>query len=212
MNITEWKSFLGIEDVFELPARVMEIVMGDQAVRDDCFREAISRHGGDLSYDWFLEVYADELAKRKVEKQEFTPLEVATLVAGIVDTPGCCFVHEPTVGTGGLVISKWWRMASGCLPWDFRPSSCMVSCWELTDRALPLLLFNLSIRGIVGEVFHGDVLENKAKARYVLINEHDDALTFSQVIRDDSITGYQHRPMQHQAHRSIVQLSLFDKK
>lgn len=42
----------------------------------------------------------------------------------------------------------------------------------------------------MGEVFHGDVLGNVAKARYVLINEYDDPLAFSDIVRDDSILGY----------------------
>ena len=36
----------------------------------------------------------------------------------------------------------------------------------------------MAIRGMMGEVFHGDVLENVAKARYVLINACNKALPF----------------------------------
>ena len=115
-------------------------------------------------------------------------------------------VHEPTAGTGGLLIQYWWNKARAKLPWKFKPSTCIMSCWELSNRSMPLLLFNLSIRGIMGEVFHGDVLENSAKARYVLLNERDDALAFSDIVRDDSILGYQHgRPSEN------PQPGLFDK-
>nr|DAS26556.1 MAG TPA: hypothetical protein [Caudoviricetes sp.] len=58
----------------------------------------------------------------------------------------------------------------------------------------------------MGEVFHGDVLENSARAHYVLLNERDDALAFSDIVRDDSILGYRYEyPAKN------IQPSLFDK-
>ncbi|MFR4024943.1 MAG: hypothetical protein ACLTZY_03330 [Alistipes indistinctus] len=48
-----------------LPGRIMEIVTGDQFERDEIYREAIKLHGGDMSYDWFFELYEEELAQRK---------------------------------------------------------------------------------------------------------------------------------------------------
>ena len=59
----------------------------------------------------------------------------------------------------------------------------MVTCWELSDRAIPLLLLNMSIRGMMGYVYHGDVLENRVVQRYILLNETDDALAFSKVVK-----------------------------
>ena len=60
----------------------------------------------------------------------------------------------------------------------------------------------MAIRGMMGEVFHGDVLENVAKARYVLLNEQNDGLAFSDIVRDDRVLSYTHanrvhKPMQH---------------
>ena len=66
----------------------------------------------------------------------------------------------------------------------------MITCWELSDRSIPLLLLNLSIRGIMGYVYHGDILEQTVKAKYIVLNMTDDALGFSDVIRanaNDSI-------------------------
>lgn len=191
MNIIEWESFLGFDDIMNLPARIMEIVTGDKSERDDIYREAIKLHGGDMSYDWFSALYEEELSQRKKLQQDFTPRQVAEIAALLTEADGV--VHEPTAGNGSMIIQYWWGKARAKLPWDFKPSTCIVSCWELSARSIPLLLFNLSIRGILGEVFHGDVLENSAKARYVLLNERDDALAFSDIILDNSILGYQHR-------------------
>lgn len=62
----------------------------------------------------------------------------------------------------------------------------MISVWELSDRAIPLLLLNLSIRGIMGYVYHGDVLEGTVKARYILLNRSDDVLGFSDVVKAEA--------------------------
>lgn len=65
MKITEWESFLGFDDILNLPGRIMKIVTGDRSERDEIYREAIKLHGGDLSYDWFFELYEEELSQRK---------------------------------------------------------------------------------------------------------------------------------------------------
>ena len=62
----------------------------------------------------------------------------------------------------------------------------MISVWELSDRAIPLLLLNLSIRGIMGYVYHGDVLDVTVKARYILLNRSDDAIGFSDVVKAEA--------------------------
>ena len=87
-------------------------------------------------------------------------------------------------GTGGLVIKLWHLQTRKCMPWEYFPSEHMVNCWELSDRCVPLLLLNLSIRGMMGYVYHGDTLERTVKMKYVLLNTRDDCMGFSEVIRD----------------------------
>lgn len=174
---------LEISDIRTMPERVMGIVTGDLPVRNALYRRCIESYGGDLSYDWFQEVYEAELAEKKRKGQCFSPRELGEVVARIVGG-GLGSVHEPTAGNGLLVISQWWYKLRLVLPWEFFPSENMVVCWECSDRSLPLLLFNLSIRGIMGEVYFGDVLENRVMRKYILLNRTDDALGFSEVIED----------------------------
>lgn len=209
MKITEWEQFLQFDDILHMPTVMMNILTGDRTVRDDLFREAIRLHHGDLSYDWFIEIYMEELCKRKENKQEFTPPEVSALVSMIAGADHCSF-HEPTAGTGGLLIHSWWEKARQCHPSLFKPSSFIVSCWELTERSIPFLLFNLAIRGIMGEVFHGDVLERTVKARYVLLNERDDALAFSEIVRDDNFTKHPTVECARPVSGKNIQPALFD--
>ena len=70
------------------------------------------------------------------------------------------------------------------MPWEHFPSQNIVTCWELSARSIPILLLNLSIRGIMGYVYHGDVLEKSVNMKYILLNRKDDTLGFSDIIKD----------------------------
>lgn len=173
----------GITDIMDLPAAVSRLLFSDKEKRDAVYRRLIELNEYDMSYDWFQTIYEKEMAQRKKDKQDFTPPEVTQLVSQIADVSAVGTIHEPTAGTGGLIISAWWEKCRRVKPWEFFPSKHMVTCWELSDRAIPLLLLNMSIRGMMGYVYHGDVLENRVVQRYILLNETDDALAFSKVVK-----------------------------
>lgn len=173
-------NLFGVTDIRLLPERVMDMLFGPQRERERVYQGLIEAHGGDMSYDWFQTLYEQEFAQRKEKKQDFTPTGLCSLLSKIV---GDGSLHEPTAGTGGLVISHWVENCMKQLPWEYRPSLHIVDCWEISDRAVPLLLLNLSIRGIMGYVTHGDVLTYEVKQRYALLNRRDDPLAFSEVIR-----------------------------
>ena len=85
-----------------------------------------------------------------------------------------------------MIIADWWQRCMKLLPWEHFPSQNIVSCWELSDRSIPILLLNLSIRGIMGYVYHGDVLTKEVKQKYILLNRKDDTLSFSEIIKADT--------------------------
>lgn len=181
MNKEDCFRIFHVEDIMDLPQSVMNVVMGDREQRDAIYKELLSVNHHDMSFDWFRQLYEEEFAQRKKQKQDFTPLEVSEIVA-MLALPTVGSIHEPTAGTGGLIISAWWEQCRRVIPWEYFPSKHMITVWELSDRAIPLLL-NLSIRGIMGYVYHGDVLERTVKARYILLNQKDDALGFSDVVK-----------------------------
>ena len=185
MNKDDCCRIFNVEDIIDLPQAAMNIVMGDRERRDAVYRELLSVNRYDMSFDWFRQLYEEEFAQRKKQKQDFTPVEVSEIVAKIA-LPTVGTIHEPTAGTGGLIISAWWEQCRRAIPWDYYPSQHMISVWELSDRAIPLLLLNLSIRGIMGYVYQGDVLEGTVKARYILLNRSDDALGFSDVVKAEA--------------------------
>lgn len=174
----------GIDDITFLPIAAKKIIDSALEERYEVYRKLLEANNYDVSKDWFQPIYESELSEGKRKGQHFTPYEVNNLVSVLADggVPG--MVHEPTAGTGSLVIADWWRYASRRMPWDAKPSDKPYILWELSDRALPLLLINLSIRGMVAIVYHGDVLEQKFKAKYVVVNYSDDGLGFSDIVPD----------------------------
>ena len=70
---------------------------------------------------------------------------------------------------------------SSVFPWETQFIPYYVDCWELSERSMPLLLLNLSIRGITARVHHGDVLTQEEKEVYLLKSE--DPLSFSNIMK-----------------------------
>lgn len=171
----------GIDDLRLLPEAIGSVILGNRQKRDDVYRRLLEANGHDLSRDWFQQVYEDEMSERKKKGQDFTPYELGVICSQLTDRRGS--VHEPTAGNGSMVIADWWERCRRLMPWEHLPSEHMVTCWELSDRSLPILLLNLSIRGIMGYVYHGDVLEGTVKQKYILLNPTDDTLAFSDIVK-----------------------------
>lgn len=181
MTQNELLQLFKIEDLKDLPQAVMRLLEGERGERDKIYRELIQLNNYDFSYDWFQPLYEEELAQRKKSKQDFTPRELGVLCSQLTAQKGT--IHEPTAGNGSMIIADWWERCRKLLPWEHFPSQHMVTCWELSSRAIPLLLLNLSIRGIMGYVYHGDVLEGAVKQKYILLNKYNDTLAFSDVLK-----------------------------
>jgi len=168
---------LGIDDAFKAPTKLMQILM-DKPQREGLFRQflAIST---DVSFDWFHEYFEDEQAQRKTKKQDFTPEAVAKVLTRL--TTGSHSNYDIAAGTGGITIAKWWADCLSISYWDYKPSDYFYCCEELSDRAVPFLLFNLAIRGMNAYVIHGDSLSRETKQIYFIQNDHDDFLQFSSI-------------------------------
>lgn len=171
-----------IEDLRDLPDAVMRILDGPVESRNEIYNELIRMNDYDMSYDWFQALYENELSERKQKKQDFTPVSIGVLCSKLTEQSGS--IHEPTAGNGTMIIADWWQRCHNKIPWEHFPSQNMVTCWELSARSIPILLLNLSIRGIMGYVYYGDVLEKSIKMKYILLNPKDDTLGFSDIIKD----------------------------
>lgn len=183
LGIDEWNALLGIADSYEAPAALLAILR-DKDRREALFREALEAHNYDVTYDWFHRYFQDEHADRAEKKQDFTPNSVASLLSGIVsgDRKEGDTYYEPAAGTGGILIRQWQADRIRHSPFDYTPSMYLYQAEELSDRAIPFLLFNLALRGINASVVHVDVLSRKAaKGAWLVQNTRDDFLAFSDI-------------------------------
>ena len=172
-------SLLGIDEPYQAPERVLEVITCDH--RDSIYSSFLDAYDFDVSYDWFHEFYEDENAERKKNKQDFTPSCLSRLASDLVGYGGG-IVYEPSAGTGGMIISRWDAERKRHHPFDYRPSMQWFIAEDMSDRAIPFLLFNLSIRGINANVLHIDSLARRCKSIWLVQNFRDDMLAFSDVI------------------------------
>lgn len=132
----------------------MEILLDDDQ-REALFLAFIAEES-DLSYDWFTDYFQQEHGDRDKFKQDFTPRAVCDLVNGL--TGKADRVADICAGTGGLTIKKWLENGPGAFYY----------CEEFSSRAIPILLFNLAIRGMRAEVVHCDALSRETFGVYHL--------------------------------------------
>lgn len=171
---------MGITESYKAPERLMEILF-DKERREDAFRQFLEAFDYDVGFDWFHEYFQEEHADRKTKKQDFTPQSLSQLVTQLVGSPESGLHYEPCAGTGGMTITRWNYDRMQHSPFDYRPSWYVYNCEELSDRAVPFLLFNLAIRGMNAVVVHCDVLTRKAYGAFFVQNEKDDHLQFSSI-------------------------------
>lgn len=175
----DWNELLQINDSYQAP-EALWLILKNKDKREELFRKSLELHNYKVDYDWFHEYFQDEHADRKVKKQDFTPDSVSKLLTKLIGDAGNSF-YEPCAGTGGITIKAWDSDRRNHRPFEFVPSMYFYQLEELSDRAIPFLIFNLAIRGMNATVVHGDVLSRKAKGVFFIQNESDDAFNFSAI-------------------------------
>lgn len=138
--------------------------------------------------------------KENLKKQDFTPDTIAKLANSIASEPGQTDYYEMAAGTGGMMIARWVynikedpafalkrkeTMVNDVLTssiFTYSPRAYWYHLEELSDRAIPFLLFNSSVRGINAEVIQCDSLSRKAKRAFYVKNDSNDFLAFSDIL------------------------------
>ena len=191
-------NLLGIDDAFKAPSRLMEILLKKEE-REELFRNFL-KIDTNLEYDWFHEYFETEQAERKSKKQDFTPDSVAKLAKSIACEPRHTDYYEMAAGTGGMMIARWVynikedpvfvlkrkeTMVNDVLTssiFTYSPRAYWYHLEELSDRAIPFLLFNAAIRGMNAEIIQCDSLSRKAKRAFYVKNDSDNFLAFSDIL------------------------------
>lgn len=176
---------LGITESYKAPQRIMEIIVCDEK-KNEIFLNFLEVFNYDVSYDWFGDYFEAEHSDRKEKKQDFTPIWVSRLLSKIMTGKEKHYgiLYEPCAGTGQNIIVYWYNETRKyTFPWDYNANNYMYVCEELSDRALPFLLFNLLIRGVNAVVIHCDTLSRNAKDVYLCINENGNYSRFSELTK-----------------------------
>lgn len=168
---------IGVKESYQASDKLMSILF-DKEKREDLFRRSLDIFT-DLEKDMFHIYFEEEHANKKQFAQDFTPTSVSEILAKIIKQEGSGTTHDIASGTGSLIISKWQEDRCKHSPFSYKPSWYFYQCEELSDRAVPFLLFNLMLRGMNATVIHGDSLSREVKQVYFIQNTHDDFMTFS---------------------------------
>lgn len=196
-SVKEINELLGVNDAYKAPQKVMDVMLDDKK-REAMFKRFLNVET-DVSRDWFRDYFQKEQAERKSKKQDFTPDSVTKLLTELVsggnDSKDNIY-YEPAAGTGSILIAKWQRdrtynpvasnqsliqlLTSPVMTYD--PRAYWYQAEELSDRALPFLIFNMAIRGMNGVAIQCDSLTRKATHAYFIRNNTSDYLKFSEVI------------------------------
>ncbi|WP_407325588.1 SAM-dependent DNA methyltransferase [Lactobacillus johnsonii] len=200
-DVNTVNKILNIDDAYKAPDTLLALML-DKIQRENIFKKFLNV-STDLSFDWFHEYFEDEQAERKSKKQDFTPDSIATLLNKLTsNTTG--YYYEPTAGTGGILITRWWQDClndpvgtknntniPGISFFTYDPRKYWYQVEELSDRAVPFLIFNMAIRGMNGVAIQCDSLSREAKNAYFIRNNTDNALAFSEVIKLPKTSEYE---------------------
>ena len=145
--------YLGIIESYKMPERMMEILF-NPSEREKMF-DAFIEEAPDLTTDQWMDYFQDEQGDRKALKQDFTPPEICKIVAEI--TPEAESYADVCAGTGGLTIALHNRFPDA-----------YYHCEEVSERTIPILIFNIAIRNMDAEIIHGDSLEQTVNHCYRL--------------------------------------------
>lgn len=200
-DVNTVNKILNIDDAYKAPDTLLALML-DKTQRENIFKKFLNI-STDLSFDWFHEYFEDEQAERKSKKQDFTPDSIATLLNKLTsNTTG--YYYEPTAGTGGILITRWWQDClndpvgtknntniPGISFFTYDPRKYWYQVEELSDRAVPFLIFNMAIRGMNGVAIQCDSLSREAKEAYFIRNDTDNALAFSEVIEVPKTSNFE---------------------
>lgn len=175
INADQINAILGIDESYKAPTVIMKLLF-DKKKRKEAFRSFLEIEH-DLSKDAFHAYFEEQQANKRKYAQDFTPDSISNLLTKIVPSDGKTL--DVATGSGALIIAKWHADRMECGIADYKPSKFLYHCEELSDNALPFLLFNLMIRGMNATVVHGDSITRKVKQVYLIANENDDFMDFS---------------------------------
>ena len=106
----------------------------------------------DLNEDELRSCWQFWHADREEKKQDYTSTPLATLCAKLLVKDGGNVLYDCCAGSGTLSVAVW-----------SQNNDINITCEELDSEVIPLLLFNLAVRNIPGEVRNGNALTGETE-------------------------------------------------
>lgn len=185
LSVKKINDLIGVDEYIDAPEKLLNTILNKKE-RINLFKRFLSIET-DMSYDWFENYFEKKLSEHKIKEQDFTPDSVSQLLVRLTEKSDSFVSHETKnnldvgAGTGAITIKKWYEDRSNVSPLAYYPHNFLYVCEEKSNAAIPFLLFNLSIRGINAVVLHVDSLTRIAKGAFLIENEKDDFMTFSDI-------------------------------
>lgn len=174
---------LNVTQHAEFESKLASIVF-DREKREQFYRD-ILEYDHDIFHDTFKAYFEEYSAERKSNQQDYTPDEVAKILAGLTRSDANKDSQysgaDLTAGTGSLLMQKWADDMLAETPFTYAPHNYFYFAQEYADNVIYYLLHNLALRGMNCVVLHGDTLEGKIKQIYFVQNDNDDYLGFSSI-------------------------------
>lgn len=156
-----------LKDKFKLLKQIFNAK--DDEHFSDTINTVLNAKNRDEYFDKYVELFPDlhkdELrscwqfwySDREEKMQDYTPEPLANLTAHLLTMCEGRSLYDCCAGTGSLTIATWSNR-----------KEITVQCEELDDNVIPLLLFNLAVRNIGGEVINGNVLSGVCNQSWLL--------------------------------------------
>lgn len=145
MELLELKdAVLGIfgTDIDHLGDALMDAVKNNKTELYDKFCELVD---DDLSEDYLQKIFQYYHADREEKKQDYTPKSIASFMGMLIGESDV--VTDMCAGSGALTIQRW-----------NDNHNQKFYLFELDEKVMPFLLFNLAVRNIDANVCRADVL------------------------------------------------------
>lgn len=128
------------------------------------FYDALIAGGVDLSKDLFLDYFQAVNAERKTNKQDYTPIALADLMARALKQQETQSVYDAAAGSGCLLVAEWAKLKK-----VGKENGVTFYAKEIGDNVISYLIHNLAIRNTRSFVIHGDSITHNVFRLFELL-------------------------------------------
>ena len=140
---------LDISEIKDIPIELFQVVRSNDVSVFEAFSEIVP----DLNTDWLQKVYQYYMADRKEKMQDYTPKSLAQFMSKLAGNGD--IMTDLCAGSGALTIQHW-----------VRNKDQKFELYEVDEKVIPILLFNMAVRNIECTVYHADVLQQEIYHTY----------------------------------------------